>query len=76
MATGALPPSPVRWPGPLLFHSRGGPFVDPARIRKMTGIELYALIFFSILIVTLALMFGAGLLFWTHYPRDLRSSAE
>jgi hypothetical protein len=42
----------------------------------MTGIGLYALIFFSILIVTLALMFGAGLLFWTHYPRDLRSSAE
>jgi hypothetical protein len=37
--------------------------------------ELYALIFFSI-VVTLALMFGAGLLFWTRYPRDRRSSAE
>jgi len=37
---------------------------------------LYGLIFFSIVIVTLALMFGAGLLFWTHYPKDLRSSAE
>jgi hypothetical protein len=32
---------------------------------------LYALIFFSILIVTLALMFGATLLFWKHYPDDL-----
>ena len=42
----------------------------------MTGIELYALIFFSIVIVALALMFGAGLLFWTRYPRDWRSSAE
>jgi len=38
--------------------------------------ELYALIFFAIVIVTLALMFGAGLLFWTRYPRDGRSSAE
>jgi hypothetical protein len=36
--------------------------------------ELYALIF--LVIVTLALMFGAGLLFWTRYPRDWRSSAE
>jgi len=38
--------------------------------------DLSALIFFSIVIVTLALMFGAGLLFWTRYPRDWRSSAE
>jgi hypothetical protein len=42
----------------------------------MTSIELYALIFFSIVIVTLALMFGAGLLFCTRYLRDFRSSAE
>jgi hypothetical protein len=42
----------------------------------MTGIELYALIFFSTLIVALALMFGAALLFWTHFPNDLQSSAE
>ena len=48
----------------------------------MTGINwlymagLHGLIFFSIVIVTLVLMFGASLLFWTHYPCDLRSSAE
>ena len=38
--------------------------------------ELSALIFFSIVIVTLALMFGAALLFWTRFPNDLQSSAE
>jgi hypothetical protein len=48
----------------------------------MTGVdwlyiaELYGLIFFSIVIVTLALMFGAALLFWTRFPNDLQSSAE
>jgi hypothetical protein len=33
--------------------------------------ELYTLAFFSILIVTVALMFGASLLFWARYPDDL-----
>jgi hypothetical protein len=33
--------------------------------------ERYGLIFFLIVIATLALMFGAGLLFWTHYPRPI-----
>jgi hypothetical protein len=53
------------------------PFRWLRKDKKMTGIdllhvaELYVLIFFSILIVTLALMFGATLLFWTHYPDGL-----
>ena len=33
--------------------------------------QLYGLAFFSILVVTLALMFGATLLFWARYPDNL-----
>jgi len=45
--------------------------IDLAGVAELSGV-----IFFSIVIVTLALMFAASLLFWTRYPQDLRSSAE
>jgi hypothetical protein len=43
----------------------------------MTGVdwlnvaELYGLAFFSILVVTLALMIGAVIVFWLRCPHDL-----
>jgi hypothetical protein len=46
-------------------------FDDLAGVDWLSAAELYALAFFSILIVTAALMFGTTLLFWARYPDDL-----
>jgi hypothetical protein len=45
--------------------------IDLAGVDWLYIAQLYALTFFSILIVTMALMFGATLLFWARYPDDL-----
>jgi hypothetical protein len=45
--------------------------IDLAGVDWLYIAEMYALIFFSILVVTLALMFGATLLFWARYPDNL-----
>jgi hypothetical protein len=46
-------------------------FDDLAGVDWLSVAGLYTLAFFSILIVTVALMFGATLLFWARYPDDL-----
>ena len=46
-------------------------FDDLAHFDWLGLAQLYGLVFFSILILTLALMFGATLLFWARYPDDL-----
>jgi hypothetical protein len=46
-------------------------FDDLAGVDWLSVAELYTLAFFSTLIVTVALMFGATLLFWARYPDDL-----
>jgi hypothetical protein len=45
--------------------------IDLADVDWLYIAQLYALTFFSVLIVTLVLMFWATLLFWRHYPDDL-----
>jgi hypothetical protein len=45
--------------------------IDLAELDWLYVAQLYALTFFSILILTLALMFGAVWVFWAHYPDDL-----
>jgi hypothetical protein len=44
--------------------------IDLAGVDWLYIAELYGLIFFSILIVTLALMFAATLVLWAHYRDD------
>ena len=44
---------------------------DLASVDWLYVAELYALVFLSTLIGTLALMFAAVLFFWTYYPDDL-----
>ena len=46
-------------------------FDDLAAVDWLSVAELYTLAFFSVLIVIMALMFGATLLFWARYPDDL-----
>jgi hypothetical protein len=48
--------------------------IDLAGVDWLYIAELYGLIFFSIMIATLALMFAATLVFWAHY-RDDQSTA-
>ena len=42
--------------------------IDLASVDWLYVAELYALVFLSTLIGTLALMFAAVLFFWTYYP--------
>jgi hypothetical protein len=52
--------------------------IDLTGVDWLYVAQLYAVIFFSNLTVTLALMFAATLVFWVRYPNDLRfwTSAE
>jgi len=43
-----------------------------AFFSDLAVVDWLTLSFFSIVIVTLAVMFGATLLFWARYPKDLQ----
>ena len=60
------------------MRERHSPMEEDGHMRALTVFDdladlahLYGLAFFATLIITLALMFGAALLFWTRCPDDV-----